>query len=132
MTIHTTLSSLNKSERAVSPVIGVILMVAITVVLAAVIGVFVLGLGQNVSSTAPQVSLQFNPSEGTIVHQGGDDIATEYLNVSGASNVSMPADETFSAGDTITMDPFTGETVRVIYAEPAADKSYVLGEYIGK
>jgi len=34
-------------ERAVSPVIGVILMVAITVILAAVIGAFVLDLGSN-------------------------------------------------------------------------------------
>lgn len=34
------------SERAVSPVIGVILMVAITVILAAVIATFVLDLGQ--------------------------------------------------------------------------------------
>ncbi|WP_121822036.1 type IV pilin [Halostella salina] len=36
----------NKNDRAVSPVIGVILMVAITVILAAVIGAFVLDLGQ--------------------------------------------------------------------------------------
>jgi len=36
---------------AVSPVIGVILMVAITVILAAVIGTFVLGLGENVDGT---------------------------------------------------------------------------------
>ncbi|ELK56003.1 hypothetical protein D320_01493, partial [Haloferax sp. BAB-2207] len=35
-------------SRAVSPVIGVILMVAITVILAAVIGTFVLGLGDQV------------------------------------------------------------------------------------
>jgi len=42
-------------DRAVSPVIGVILMVAITVILAAVIGTFVLGLGENVES---------NPSAG--------------------------------------------------------------------
>ncbi|WP_338071862.1 type IV pilin N-terminal domain-containing protein [Halorutilus salinus] len=33
-------------DSAVSPVIGVILMVAITVILAAVIGTFVLGLGE--------------------------------------------------------------------------------------
>lgn len=39
-------------EDGVSPVIGVILMVAITVILAAVIGTFVLGLGDNISSTA--------------------------------------------------------------------------------
>ena len=39
-------------DRAVSPVIGVILMVAITVILAAVIGTFVLGLGDSVSQNA--------------------------------------------------------------------------------
>jgi flagellin-like protein len=39
-------------DKAVSPVIGVILMVAITVILAAVIGTFVLGLGESVSQNA--------------------------------------------------------------------------------
>lgn len=43
---------LKKDNRAVSPVIGVILMVAITVILAAVIGTFVLGLGDSVSQNA--------------------------------------------------------------------------------
>ncbi|SDD44558.1 type IV pilin [Natrinema hispanicum] len=37
-------------ERAVSPVIGVILMVAITVILAAVIAAFVLDMGSNMGS----------------------------------------------------------------------------------
>ncbi len=41
-----------RDDTAVSPVIGVILMVAITVILAAVIGTFVLGLGDDVSETA--------------------------------------------------------------------------------
>ena len=45
-------------DRAVSPVIGVILMVAITVILAAVIGTFVLGLGGNVSQN-PQAGVSF-------------------------------------------------------------------------
>jgi len=39
-------------DSAVSPVIGVILMVAITVILAAVIGTFVLGLGEQVEQNA--------------------------------------------------------------------------------
>lgn len=38
-----------KNEKAVSPVIGVILMVAITVILAAIIAAFVIGLGGNIS-----------------------------------------------------------------------------------
>jgi len=40
----------SKDERAVSPVIGVILMVAITVILAAVIAAFVLDMGSGVES----------------------------------------------------------------------------------
>ncbi|WP_207592133.1 type IV pilin [Halomontanus rarus] len=42
----------SEDERAVSPVIGVILMVAITVILAAVIAAFVLDLGQSQSASA--------------------------------------------------------------------------------
>jgi len=40
------------NDRAVSPVIGVILMVAITVILAAVVGTFVLGLGDQIGGSA--------------------------------------------------------------------------------
>lgn len=74
-------------DRAVSPVIGVILMVAITVILAAVIGAFVLNLGQSVGQTAPQAQIAmndhtdpFNSSNTTddglfkLTHQAGDDI----------------------------------------------------------
>jgi len=53
-------------DRGVSPVIGVILMVAITVILAAVIGTFVLGLGD---------SLQTTPQLSTSVSDAGDDYA---------------------------------------------------------
>ena len=68
-------------ERGVSPVIGVILMVAITVILAAVIGSFVLGLGQD-TQKAPQASLtisdngkEFSGGTGSafdISHDSGD------------------------------------------------------------
>jgi len=46
------LKTLLADDDAVSPVIGVILMVAITVILAAVIGTFVLGLGEQVQQNA--------------------------------------------------------------------------------
>lgn len=53
-------------DDAVSPVIGVILMVAITVTLAAVIVTFVRGLGEQVSETSPNASftLGYNESVG--------------------------------------------------------------------
>jgi flagellin-like protein len=69
---------------AVSPVIGVILMVAITVILAAVIGTFVLGLGDQVSDSAPTASFNFDfqdTSTATITHDGGDAIDDNSLSV---------------------------------------------------
>jgi len=74
-------------ERGVSPVIGVILMVAITVILAAVIGTFVLGLGDQVSQTAPQATFSVEDfSQGsedklTLRHGGGDDIVSDETNI---------------------------------------------------
>ena len=51
-------------DDAVSPVIGVILMVAITVILAAVIGTFVLGLGDQVQNNPPSAQLTFEYNQG--------------------------------------------------------------------
>lgn len=67
----------SRNEEAVSPVIGVILMVAITVILAAVIAAFVFGLGGS-QSAAPTASIVAanNPDTVTydlkIQHKGGD------------------------------------------------------------
>jgi flagellin-like protein len=85
------LKQLLSDDDAVSPVIGVILMVAITVILAAVIATFVLGLGEQVSSTSPQASFsfQFNEDSGndygtlTINHDGGDSIRYNELYIRG-------------------------------------------------
>ncbi|PHQ47361.1 type IV pilin [Halorubrum sp. C3] len=76
----------NADDRAVSPVIGVILMVAITVILAAVIGTFVLGLGDQLGDTAPQASFTVDSadSNGTvnITKTGGQSIAASDLTLS--------------------------------------------------
>lgn len=92
------LKELLSDDRAVSPVIGVILMVAITVILAAVIGTFVLGLGDQVSQTTPNASFQFDYEKNDITendslevtHGGGDTIQASELNasVTGAINAS--------------------------------------------
>jgi len=63
-----------KKEDAVSPVIGVILMVAITVILAAVIAAFVFGMAggisktKSVAATARQIS-----NDIAVTWQGGQD-----------------------------------------------------------
>jgi len=70
------LKNLFTDDNAVSPVIGVILMVAITVILAAVIGAFVLDIGGSQES-APQV--QWDWSEGSdnveLSNGGGDTVS---------------------------------------------------------
>ena len=83
----------DKVERGVSPVVGVILMVAVTVILAAVIGSFVLDLGGSVSQSA-QAGVTFDQSGDTVdvqltTVQTGDSIWVEASSVNaGASSIT--------------------------------------------
>jgi len=97
--------------RAVSPVIGVILMVAITVILAAVIGTFVLGIGDRVQKESPQASLSVEVNaannEVTVIHDGGDTLHSDRTKVmiSGATSLTESptgTDSTLSVGDEAT------------------------------
>jgi archaeal type IV pilus assembly protein PilA len=67
-----------KNDEAVSPVIGVILMVAITVILAAVIAAFVFGMAGNISKTKVVAATAQKPDAQHIVvtYQGGQDAST--------------------------------------------------------
>lgn len=126
---------LNQEEdRAVSPVIGVILMVAITVILAAVIGTFVLGLGDQVQQTAPNANFAYDYNQDSgdestldIDHTGGDGIEDTNLYLTGdvawadGSNDDLnwanaqggvSAGETVRAGDGATVyDPNSADVV---------------------
>ena len=70
------LKKIFRNDRAVSPVIGVVLMVAITVILAAAIGSSV--FGQSPAKSAPQANINAKLANGTsnvtIEHLGGDTI----------------------------------------------------------
>ena len=67
-----------KNEEAVSPVIGVILMVAVTVILAAVVAAFVFGMAGNVQKTkVVAVTLtRTSPVSVSAFFQGGSDAAS--------------------------------------------------------
>ncbi|MCQ4334660.1 type IV pilin N-terminal domain-containing protein [Natronomonas sp. F2-12] len=108
-------------DRAVSPVIGVILMVAITVILAAVIGTFVLGLGEEVES---------NPSAGVTI-----DGTTATLNSLGpntdgikCSNYSNDANETTSVGQSIDC-PNSNSVVAYRGSAGSAESEAVVQEF---
>jgi len=76
--------SVRKDEKAVSPVIGVILMVAITVILAAVIGAFVFGMGGSLKKTytVGVTATQVDSDHVDVTFQGGPDaVLVDYMNV---------------------------------------------------
>ncbi|QCJ45957.1 type IV pilin [Haloprofundus sp. MHR1] len=122
-------------NRAVSPVIGVILMVAITVILAAVIGTFVLGLGDNIQ-TAPQASFGFDYDEDeaggagtvTITHRGGDTFDAGEIEVrKNGNDVTDPYSQIVRTGSTAKVDVNGGDSISVVYV--GGDGESVVGSY---
>ncbi|GAB3412565.1 hypothetical protein GCM10027435_05420 [Haloparvum alkalitolerans] len=123
-------------DRAVSPVIGVILMVAITVILAAVIGTFVLGLGDSVQQSSPSASFGFDfnsDTNVTISHEGGDSIPGEQLATT-ADGSSLAGNDwnttgTVNAGTSVELNNsanWSGETVRVIWTSNDGSSSQTI------
>ncbi|SFR99984.1 flagellin N-terminal-like domain-containing protein [Halomicrobium zhouii] len=89
------IKKLINDDDAVSPVIGVILMVAITVILAAVIASFVLGLGDQAQQTTPQASFSFDYTQDDagddtlkVTHDGGDTIEAARINATASGAIA--------------------------------------------
>jgi len=143
------LSNLFNDDKAVSPVIGVILMVAITVILAAVIGTFVLGLGDGLTDTTPSASIsgelnENNETNVVFTHQSGQNIDVDNLRITDSGNnidtvdpgdvpIDGNGDDSFSAGDTITTENFDGGeetgTVRLVFDDGSTSSTLSSVEY---
>jgi archaeal type IV pilus assembly protein PilA len=61
-----------KNEEAVSPVLRVILMVAITVIVATIIAVFMFGVGEPDEASQTKLKFTANATNVLIKHEGGD------------------------------------------------------------
>ncbi|WP_049924629.1 type IV pilin [Halopiger djelfimassiliensis] len=104
----------NDEERAVSPVIGVILMVAITVILAAVIAAFVLDMGDSIDQEAQAgVQMEFDSDSGELdvelTSEGNSEywqLRGDYYDNTGGDWVSENGNYSnlSGAGDTLTID----------------------------
>ena len=145
------LKRLLTDDDAVSPVIGVILMVAITVILAAVIATFVLGLGDQVSNTAPQASFSFDwdgqagggVENVSITHSGGDSIQANRLYLRGDAdggddtgktwgNYGSPSGTTqVSAGNRATIDVGSAAEIDIVWESTSGEDSATLGNWAG-
>lgn len=97
---------------AVSPVVAVILMVAVTVILAAVIGTFVLDLGEDVSAN-PQAGVSFDQAHSQSVDVNDDnsedtdlyDVSVKVISMENADEVKVEHD-----GSDTTYYPDTTQT----------------------
>jgi len=127
-------------DDAVSPVIGVILMVAITVILAAVIATFVLGLGDQVSDSSPQASFSFDydgSSDLTITHDGGQGIDSSNLYIRGADSGNgvwsgdTGSNSKVKAGNSAEVSVTDTDTVRVIWESSDGSDSSTLATWNG-
>lgn len=117
------ITQLFTDETAVSPVIGIILMVAITVILGATVGSVVLSMSGELQDDTPQIATDFEYSGGsvTVYHNGGDDVSASDLSVSetGSSDgVSVTGSGTISAGDEIANGSVeSDETIRIVWSD---------------
>ena len=130
-------------NRAVSPVIGVILMVAITVILAALISAFVLGFGAEQASS-PQASWQIEydtKEKGNVifVHDGGDAVEVSELSIMvNGESFDDTSDRTLRGGDTVSLNDLggpsnqldEGDEVHLIWHQPNGDDSSILRTFI--
>jgi flagellin-like protein len=122
-----------KDEEAVSPVIGVILMVAITVILAAVIAVFVFGLAGDLESGA-QKDVQLTAgtaNDGSVyftVFSGSDIDKLTQINITNGTGVYLFNGTDLQTGRKLdTIYPKSGESV-IATGYFNDDTSQVLGK----
>jgi FlaG/FlaF family flagellin (archaellin) len=131
-------------DDAVSPVIGIILMVAITVILTTVVGTFVLDLGASGTEPAPYVNWEFEAQAGTnpdfsadddtikVTHRQGDELTEEIAILVDGERVkdysglkydtADPFGSAFGPGDSVLIKEKAGsdaieegDTVLVVY-----------------
>lgn len=109
------LRALGRDEEGVSSVLGVVLMVAVTIVLAAIIGTYVLGIGGDLTDSSPSASFEISSSENNgnatvaIIHGGGDNVDAESLEVT-IGDHTVYNDGPVNSAD-ITVSGWTGRQV---------------------
>lgn len=127
--------------RAVSPVIGVILMVAITVILAAVIGAFVLEIGDR-QETAPSTS--FDTDQSQVYYDSNDGAAPKESSNLTTVGISHAGGETLAISQNSIKingnasswgvgkdDKYTGSSLAYDEALPQPDVTATLGSNDG-
>jgi len=147
----------SSDNRAVSPLIGVILLIGGTVILAAVVGPFILSTASGVGEDTPDAEIRFAYSEDvdftsedsygttgesagadgllTITLEDGDRLEASRINVSGGVSGGRLTDGSYSDGDTLTVgDSVTvwvnrSDQIEVIWNDESEDESALLDTF---
>jgi flagellin-like protein len=148
------------TDRAQSEVIGAILLVVITLILASVLAVYVFDVGgQQLQDRPPQVNFAFeNTTDGLVAtHNGGQALRAERVEIvvtddgnaptaaafgesatSGNTTTAEATDTDFGSGtirvgNTAVVAEGVGEddTVRIVYINPDTNQGTVVARYIG-
>ena len=149
------------ADRAVSPVIGVVLMVALTIVLAGTVHAFVFGIADDNLHDQPMAGFSFETDateckgDGlSVTHVSGDTIPADQLylrsdalskatgdtpsgswTAPGGYTTSGLEDGAVSAGSSATLCVGEGgledETVQVVWRSESGERSAVLAEWDG-
>lgn len=133
-------------ESAVSPVVGVMLMLVVTIIIAAVVSAFSGSMATG-KEKAPQASLECHITWGdpmytgspgpafTMKHMGGDPIntkdvklVTSWANASGIYHMQSTVAPTYTAGDEVYYDKTDGTTATAHYVLTSLNTHYVATE----
>ena len=133
--IMTTRREFNQSKHAVSAVIGVIIMVAITIAMAAVAYAYFTGMVGGGDEVTPTISFTPDTTEKTIqvasadVDANWNDINITFTNATTFAYLNVPRTGVLNAGDTIylsTQQPLKGKVTVTFMHVPT---NTLLGTY---
>lgn len=140
MSGHPDTNDPSADKRAVSPVVGVALLLAITTILAAVVGSVILGLGTGPVGE-PEVTLSFEVVDGDTIelrHEGGDQLDAEEVVVLDSSGRELEPglDKDLSTGERqeiVSSGEFAeledDERISIVWQDPRGDGERILATF---
>ena len=105
-------------KRGISPVIGVILMVAIVVVLSSVSAIVIFQAQEDGVEPAPSALMEVDSQDGSVTqiftHEGGERLEGDKLTLKGAADPDVFDGKSLDQGDTVEFIP-TSKEVKLIF-----------------
>jgi FlaG/FlaF family flagellin (archaellin) len=141
-----TLSTLRQSDDAVSPVVGVILMLGITIILASVVAPTILSGQSDFDPPDAQFEWDYQPSNDRlrITHAGGDSVDVEHLYIRGSGfdgsgggsnsfagegSLDRVVSDKMDTGEYVTTGVTSDYDLKIVYED--GQQSTVLSENVG-